>query len=164
MRNQKSADEVLVWLTFDNKAALVPLVVLVVMWVAEPSQTGVLRSAWLVVRRWWWLWLGYMLLLGGWLAAYLGLSEPAIRNVSDSPEVVRTAVITFVEGLIPSLAGGPVVWASVPGSGGAYAAPPTWFTFSTTVSASQSTRISFTSWMFPEDSPFFHSLPRERDQ
>jgi hypothetical protein len=119
---------VTVGLTFDNKAALVPLVVLVVMWVAEPSQTGVLRSAWLVVRRWWWLWLGFLLLLGGWLAAYLSLSEPAIRNVSDSPEVVRTAVITFVEGLIPSLAGGPVVWASVPGSGGAYAAPPTWFT------------------------------------
>jgi hypothetical protein len=118
----------MVGLTFDNKAALIPLVVFVVVWVATPGTDGLARSAWTTIRRFWLLWLSAVGILAGWMAIYLSLSDPAIRDVSESTEVVRTAAITLVQGFVPASLGGPLVWSSVPGSGGAYASPPLWFT------------------------------------
>jgi len=117
-----------VGLTFDNKAAMVPVVVLVVLWVAVASDGGLVRSLVSVLRRYWALWLAFAFAVGTWLAAYLSLSDPIIRDVSESTEVVRSALITSVEGFVPAVMGGPLAWASVAGSGSAYASPPIWFT------------------------------------
>jgi hypothetical protein len=116
-----------VGLTFDNKGALVALTVFIVMWVAQPGSKMV-RSGWDTLARFWWLWVSFAVVLAGWLAIYLALADPVLRDVADSTEVTRTAAITLVEGVVPAILGGPLVWASVPGGGGAFAAPPAWFT------------------------------------
>ncbi len=114
-------------LAFDNKAALIPLVVLGVAWVARPDESRLLPSLWHLLHRHLLLWLALTATTVGYLALYLSLADPEPRSVADSSEVVRTAWTTLIQGLVPAVAGGPIRWTGEPGSGLAWADPPVWF-------------------------------------
>ncbi|TFV92050.1 hypothetical protein E4P40_03690 [Blastococcus sp. CT_GayMR20] len=117
-----------VTLLFSERAVTIPLLALAVLalllhveGVATP-----LREVWRRTRA---LWLGILLVLAGWTAAFLA----AVPNEEYSAVTVAQLVDTvrhFGSNLVPGLVGGPWAWTEQPGGTPMAAVPPGLFTVS----------------------------------
>jgi hypothetical protein len=132
LRSGRRSDLALTWamtlaaLAFSEKASLIPLALVGVTWILD-RHDGTARSLWSALAGRWRLWLGWLVLVAGYVAWY--------RSTVGAPPLVggstgqwwRFARQGFVDAFWVPLVGGPVSWLPV-GTASALADPPAWVT------------------------------------
>lgn len=119
-------------LAFFEKSVLVPVALLGVTWVLSPGR-GFLRPLVHAVVRHWRVWLAYLVLMGGYLVAFVRLVDRGSR-VGSAADLVAVTRRGLFEAFVPAAAGGPVRWVPM-GFANAVADPPGWLVWSTVVGA-----------------------------
>ncbi|WP_143229411.1 glycosyltransferase family protein [Actinophytocola xanthii] len=108
-----------VGLAFYEKAALIPAVLFAVTVFRGPREEGAIVGA---LSRHRWVWLGYLVVLGGYLGLYLALTDtPANAEPVSSRDVLTFVYRSVVDTFLPGLFGGPL---TEPAGGAAWVTPP----------------------------------------
>lgn len=110
-------------LLFFEKSLFIPVVALAVAVAAGGPGGSTVRLTWNAFKRLWLYWVLTVPIVIIYLLLYSAVSESELISLFDSSRVVVIVATTVVEGLIPTLIGGPLLWLAV-GAGGAVAAPP----------------------------------------
>jgi hypothetical protein len=110
-------------LLFFEKSLFIPVVALAVAVAAGGPGGSTVRLTWKAFTRLWLYWVLTVPIVVIYLLLYSAVSESEFVSLFDSSRVVVIVSTTVIEGLIPTLIGGPLLWLAV-GAGGAIAAPP----------------------------------------
>jgi hypothetical protein len=114
-------------LFFDEKAAVIPLVLFAVTAAFLSPDGGLLTAVRTTAVRWWRVWAGYVVLLAVYVVILLtsGLSTSSTKPVVPSAGAAGTFAWHLIsQNALPGMLGGPWRWLPNGNTGFAYAAPP----------------------------------------